>query len=642
VRAIVAPEGTSMSFASTAGAAADHVVAAGIGFAVPAGLALVDGGYYPSSWGWTAFGAAWITLLALLVRGGTLGRLEVASVALLAAYVGWALVSATWAVSVPRAFLEAERALVYVALLLMCLVVVRAHRVEALLAGIVAGSTAVSLYALGTRFFPDRSSTPLDDVSGHALWAPVGYANALALLAVLAAVLALGFAARLASVRASAAAAAATVPLVATLYLTFGRGAWLALSAGLVVAVAVDPERIRLVTSALALAPWPALAIGTISRDARLTRQLGTQAEQAAAGHRFALLLLALTAAAGATSAGLVVLSRRMRHPTYTGRAYAALAAAAVAVACAGAVAAAGGSPARLVDDTRRAFNAPTPVFEGDPSGSTATLTLAGTGRAEFWRTAWDGWQRNPVLGVGAGGYERLWERERTTPRKVRDAHSLYLETLAELGPLGLALLVAALALPVVAAVRARRRPLAGVAVGAYVAYLVHAGVDWDWEMPVVTGTALLIAASLLLADRRPQTPPLAAGRRLATVVAAGALTLLALVPAVGEGAAAAAAAAGDDGKTAKAAAEARRATRWLPWAAEPWWHAGQAQVDFGDRGQGLASLRRAAAADPSDWRYWAALAEAAGGEEARAALRRARELSPLEPELDDLGSDRP
>src|SRR6266542_4459338 len=47
----------------------------------------------------------------------------------------------------------------------------------------------------------------------------------------------------------------------------------------------------------------------------------------------------------------------------------------------------------------------------------------------------------------------------RSTP-KESDAHSLYVETLAELGPIGLALLSAALVVPLVAAVRARRHPL--------------------------------------------------------------------------------------------------------------------------------------------------------------------------------------
>ena len=55
---------------------------------------------------------------------------------------------------------------------------------------------------------------------------------------------------------------------------------------------------------------------------------------------------------------------------------------------------------------------------------------------------------REPLLGSGAGTFADWWLRERSTPISTREAHSLYLETLAELGPLGLALLLVALAAP--------------------------------------------------------------------------------------------------------------------------------------------------------------------------------------------------
>ena len=67
---------------------------------------------------------------------------------------------------------------------------------------------------------------------------------------------------------------------------------------------------------------------------------------------------------------------------------------------------------------------------------------------------------------------------------------------------IGLALLVALLAIPLVAAVRARRHPLVAPAFGAYVAFLVHAAVDWDWQMPAVTLLALFTAAVLVAAAR--------------------------------------------------------------------------------------------------------------------------------------------
>ena len=44
----------------------------------------------------------------------------------------------------------------------------------------------------------------------------------------------------------------------------------------------------------------------------------------------------------------------------------------------------------------------------------------------------------------------------------------------------------------------ARRHPLVPGAAGAYAAYLVHTGVDWDWELPAVTLAGLLCGAAIL------------------------------------------------------------------------------------------------------------------------------------------------
>jgi hypothetical protein len=67
----------------------------------------------------------------------------------------------------------------------------------------------------------------------------------------------------------------------------------------------------------------------------------------------------------------------------------------------------------------------------------------------------------------------------------------------------GLVLLLGALAMPILAAVNSRERPLTGAAAGAYTAYLVHAGLDWDWEVPAVTVAGLLCGVALLAAGRR-------------------------------------------------------------------------------------------------------------------------------------------
>lgn len=122
--------------------------------------------------------------------------------------------------------------------------------------------------------------------------------------------------------------------------------------------------------------------------------------------------------------------------------------------------------------------------------------------RVDYWSVAWSQWEENRWLGAGAGTFARYWQREEMTVA-VRDAHSLYLETLAELGPVGLMLLLGALAVPLLAALNAREHPLTGTCLSAYTAYLVHAGVDWDWEMPAVTLSGLMCGVALLAVGRQ-------------------------------------------------------------------------------------------------------------------------------------------
>ena len=56
-----------------------------------------------------------------------------------------------------------------------------------------------------------------------------------------------------------------------------------------------------------------------------------------------------------------------------------------------------------------------------------------------------------PLLGTGAGSFEARFVREGSIGLPARDAHNLYLETLAELGPVGLALLLATVVVPLTA-----------------------------------------------------------------------------------------------------------------------------------------------------------------------------------------------
>jgi O-antigen ligase/polysaccharide polymerase Wzy-like membrane protein len=237
-------------------------------------------------------------------------------------------------------------------------------------------------------------------------------------------------------------------------------------------------------------------------------------------------------------------------------------------------------------------------------------FVASGHEREHYWRVAATEYTAHPVLGSGAGTFIDWWVRERTVPLQTEEAHSLYVETLAELGPLGVALVLVAFAVPIA---RARRPELAaGVA-----AFAVGAAVDFDWELAGVTAPAVVLAA-LAVADRDSGRLPLRALVPVAAVVAAAALLAYA-----GSSRLAAAQDAAQAGRFPAAQRDARAAHRWLPYSPDPW-------AVLGDVTRDPAYYRRAVALDPSDWSLWQRLAAVSSGKLRRLAEGKAAQLNPL------------
>jgi hypothetical protein len=593
-----------------------------------------EGGYFPVSWGWTALLLAWAAALGALLRPRlAVSRRELAFVGALSAFAVWTAVSYLWSDSPFRAALETQRVAVYVALAIAGIVLVRRATATPLLSGLLAAITLVSAYGLATRLFPERLGT-YDPVATYRLAEPIGYWNGLGMLAALASILALGVALRGRTLRARALAAGSLPILLTTLYFTFGRGPWIALAFGLAAAIALDPRRLQLCAGTLALAVPASVAVALAAQAEALTRQGATVADASRSGQRLALALVVLVLVSGATGAAFGWAERRFRVGRIARTAFSASLIGLATLALAAGWLRFGSPPSALVG-AYDAFTAPLPQVEGDLNER--LFSLSGNGRPELWRVAVSTAAESPVIGTGAGSYELAWLSERPIGLKVRDAHSLYLETLAELGAVGLALLVVALTLPLRAALRARRRPLVPLALGAYAAYLLHAGADWDWELTGVTAAALLCAVALLKSERPAKPVRRMLGLRVALLTGCVAVAVTALPGLLFASGLAAGTSAAGRADWAGMEEQARRAARFAPWSPEPWQAVGRSRLARGDLAGAGDSFERAIALAPGEWSLWFDLARTLDGDEHEAALAQAVALNPKSPEIAQL-----
>jgi hypothetical protein len=612
-----------------------HARSLAVGTAVAAVVVAANasqGAYFSQSWGWVALVFLVPLSLVLIVGCASLpGRLGLLFASAMGALGLWIALSALWSVSSAGSLREAERALAYVALALVVAFVLRRADASAVAGGVLLGTAAISAYALATRLFPDRFETYDDPELPYRLSAPIGYWNALGLLAAIGVVLGLGMAAHGRRPWQRLAAALSLPVLVVTLYFTFSRGGWIALGLGLAVAVALDPRRLRLLWTSLAVAPASVVAVALVSRQEALTHEDAPAAEAISQGHRLALslVLLALLSAAAAAVAGVV--SRRVPASRSVRRAVdATLALAAVAGTVAAVVVL--GGPRQALSELRDRFDAPAGAY--GPNLNARLFSLSGNGRSESIEVAWDAARERPWTGHGAGSFEYLWYERRPSDFVIRDAHSLYAETFAELGVVGLLLLGGVVVAPLVAAVRARRTPLVSAAGGGFAAWAAHAALDWDWEVVGVTAAALLAGGVALVAARRGSPRLLRPRVRVPLLWVSVVLSAGAVVSLVGNQAlfAGVEELARDD--PAAAVEHARRAQALLVWSFEPELVLGDAAAAAGDREGALRAYRDAVATDPRSWVAWLRLAQVARGRERLQAYARVRQLNPLETSL--------
>ena len=589
-------------------------------------IALQRGGYFSESWGLPTAGCAWaIVVAALLGDRQRIRRAELLQLASLGLLGVLALVSGTWAPGgLGSSLPEAQLLALYVTALTVIFMMFRGA--TALLSAVWASLSIVSLVALAARLFPSATSG-VDAYPGNRLSTPIGYWNSLGLWAAMAVALSIVLAARARPIPLRILAGASCVPCAATLYFTYSRGAWISLAAGVAVALALDPRRLGIVTWIMLVMPWAVLGIALASSSSGLTSAAAPLAAARHDGQRLAIVLAILSVAAGTTTYMISLLERRWRASPQARRAFANLLVVASVLGLAGAFAHIGAPWTAAINAAHR-FSKPASSTSSDLNER--LFEASGSGRVYLWRVAWDDARRHPLTGSGAGSYASEWFRNRTVASDATNAHQLYLETLAEVGPVGLGLLIIGVGTPLIGAWRGRRHPLAAGATAAYVAFLVHVAVDWDWQLAAVALAALSCSSALLIMARASRSSPATVATRASFATCGVALACFALWSLHGSLPLGHARDALDDGRWGVAEKQASLAVaREGGFSSVAWRYLGEAQIALKNPAGARRSLRVAVRRDPASWEAWYDLATVAQGVQRSKAAARALALNP-------------
>jgi hypothetical protein len=617
-------------------------------------LALKEGGYDAAIRGEVGIAVWWIVLVGAAVGAlptARLPRVGWTGLGLLAAFALWTGLGIGWSESAERSVAELGRVATLLGIFALALSVQGREAARRTTAAIAAATGVVAVLALVSRMEP--TWIPAEDYlaflpgAANRLAFPLGYWNGLGQLIAIGLPLAIWMAAegRLTATRALAAAAIPAMSL--TIFLTLSRGGIGAALIALLVLIGLHPRRVRLLLPLALGAAGSALVIAAATQRTAFRDGL-TNSVASSQGAEMLAMTLVVCGAVGLLAAAIALADKhdigpRLPRPS---RLITGVTAAALAIVVLFAALAAG-APGELSDRWEQ-FKEP-----GTTGGVERLGTLSGSSRYQFWQSAIDANASEPWRGIGPGTFE-FWfardvDQEAAMGLFVRDAHSLYLETLAELGIVGFVLILGFVGFVLVTgAVRAFRldksEPMAALlaaATAGAVAVAVAAAVDWAWEMTILPVCFLLLAAVILGRDTGPESdrdlePETGRMRFVPRGVLAGlavaALITVAIpyagVTSVDESQADVRSRALDS-----ALADARTASDVQPYAASPYLQQALVFELGGDYDAAAAAAAQATEEEPTNWRTWFVLSriEAERGDPKAAveAFNEARSLNP-------------
>ncbi len=469
------------------------------------------GGAYDVVVGQEASLVCW-SLLALGFLFGILPRAEAPRairLPLIAASVLalWTAVSVGWTASDARATEELAKLVGYLGFAVLVFATLDRRTWKVAAPGL-AGAAAVGCgVAMASRLDPGSlhpSAAFVDAFGTKRLAYPLGYWNAVGELGAMTLAMMLSWSVH-ALTRTARSAALGLAPLAgAVVYLTYSRTAVIGAAIGVAAVCVLSADRRAARENTIAAALGIAVVVLTIRSQPGIA--------SGADGQGAAIVLAALAiAAAGCAQAAFLAPVRRSIDPIAPAPRYRARrVGVALNLILIGAflVALAGSSGGSSPPPAGGAHASPAP----GAGTSASRLTSARGPRLDLWSTGLRAFAAHPIQGLGAGGYEFYWDRTTTKEDPIRDAHSVVITSVAELGlPGGIAILALGGGLAALC-VQARRRARSASSAGAVTAmcaaalvFAVSAAVDWTYQIPAITALgigAVCVAGASLQRDR--------------------------------------------------------------------------------------------------------------------------------------------
>lgn len=604
--------------------------------------ALAQGAFFPTV---LLPGSMVLFLLAIVTFG--LGRIPVAGrgphvvafVALIG-FAAWTLLSVLWSPARDLALDYAQRDFAYAFAFGIGLVFGLALDRRLVLAALpFVGAGAIVVAVLLVKIKTADRLDPLIDDAGT-LQFPFGYRNANSGFFVM---LALGsiplMVRRPGAVLTPAALAFLAATSGAVVVISQSRGSIVGVAAGALVLLIASRNRIATLLFLLAVAGSVAIFLPSLLDP----YEAGKGADGLAQMKEAVDSSLAAGAVAAIVVAGLSLLRSRISAPTLRRLSPAATwaAIAALAVVAVAAFTVIVGSPIRYGEDGIDAITNGDRTY-GKIEGSRFTY-VGGLSRLNFWDVALDQAEADPIAGGGGGSFRSEYLVEGPGDFQPRNAHSLPLEVLGELGIVGLVLLLAGIGAAALAAVRSRSHGddaavLTATALVVATAMLAQASVDWSWYFAAQSAPMLALLGSAAAPAARGAGVLPAPPRAVVSGVAA-VLALLAVPIFLAERLTLQA------GRTWRSDTEGAysdldTAADLNPFADVPLLLKGAIAEDSGDDAVALAAAREAISRSPDNWRGHLLAAKALSSSDPQAALAaalRADELNPHSPEVNAL-----